>query len=425
MGFGKYHAEFVGGYSMHASSRLSWALVYIVLLAVSAYAVGLPDLHTGVRSAAAAAVTSTVAAAGGISLIQLVTGSLLLPRFVVFSSALVLVPWYALCAGAATDGRDRDENRDRILAVVGPAEAEELEADLADAAERPATLVGVLDAVLARPAEGRRPIAEWVRDRHANVIVLDRLAASDDSIVEQVAQLHEDGTVRVRTLTLFYDEWLGKLPLPELERVSLMFDIGEMHRARYGRIKRLFDIVAGVVGLVVLAVAAPVIAIGNVFANRGSLFFRQERVGRNGAPFSIVKLRSMRSSDTEVDSGAWTCEDDPRITTLGRWLRRSHLDELPQAWNLLRGDLSVCGPRPEQPRYVTELTQKIPFYNLRHLVRPGLTGWAQVKYDYGSTDEDALEKLQYEFWYLRHQTLVLDARIMVRTLRSVVGRSGR
>ncbi len=122
---------------------------------------------------------------------------------------------------------------------------------------------------------------------------------------------------------------------------------------------------------------------------------------------------------------AWTAPDDPRVTRFGAWLRRTHLDELPQVLNVLRGDLSVVGPRPEQPHYVTELAAKIPFYDLRHLVRPGLTGWAQVKYPYGSSEGDALEKLQYEFYYLRHQGLGLDVRILGRTIRSIVRRGGR
>ena len=425
IGFGKYHAAYVGDYSLHASGRLTWSLVYAVLLSGAAYALGLPDLRPSLRSALGTAALSTLVAGVGISLVQLSLGSLLLPRFVVFSTALVLVPWYGLCAALAADGRTRDEGRDRILAVVGPGEAAAMEEQLDEAPERSASIVGVLDPGLATAGDGRRPVLAWARDRGANVIVLDRAAAADDTIVEQVAELHEQGDVRVRTLTLFYDEWLGKLPLSELERVSLMFDIGELHRARYGRVKRLLDVVAGLAGLVALAIAIPAVVVGNLVANRGPLFFRQERVGRNGRPFSILKLRSMGPAAADAEAGTWTSEDDPRITPFGCWLRRSHLDELPQAWNVLRGDLSLCGPRPEQPRYVAELVEKIPFYNLRHLVRPGLTGWAQVKYAYGATEDDALEKLQYEFWYLRHQTLFLDARIVVRTLRSVVGRSGR
>jgi lipopolysaccharide/colanic/teichoic acid biosynthesis glycosyltransferase len=130
-------------------------------------------------------------------------------------------------------------------------------------------------------------------------------------------------------------------------------------------------------------------------------------------------------AEAGADTGEWTVPDDPRITPFGGWLRRTHVDELPQAWNLLRGDLSLVGPRPEQPRYVDQLKDKVPFYDLRHLVRPGLTGWAQVKYDYGSSEADALEKLQYEFWYLRHQRVRLDLQIVARTLRHVLGRGGR
>ncbi len=130
----------------------------------------------------------------------------------------------------------------------------------------------------------------------------------------------------------------------------------------------------------------------------------------------------MRPGDGTTE---WTADDDPRITPFGAWLRRTHLDELPQVLNILRGHLSIVGPRPEQPRYVEALEGKIPFYRLRHLVRPGLTGWAQVKYPYGANQADAIEKLQYEFYYLRHQGLALDLRIIGRTVRSVVGRGGR
>jgi lipopolysaccharide/colanic/teichoic acid biosynthesis glycosyltransferase len=257
----------------------------------------------------------------------------------------------------------------------------------------------------------------------ASVVVLDREAQNDESIVGQAAALHEAG-IRVRTLTLFYDEWLGKLPVWELERVSLMFDIGELHRARYGRLKRLFDVAVALIGLVAFAVAVPLVLVGDLIANRGRLFYRQKRVGKNGAAFDILKFRTMRPEGENLPS-EWTTEDDPRITPFGRILRRTHVDELPQLVSVLRGDLSVIGPRPEQPQYVRELVGKIPFYDLRHRVRPGLTGWAQVKYGYAGSESDALQKLQYEFYYLRHQSLTLDARILGRTARHIVGRGGR
>jgi lipopolysaccharide/colanic/teichoic acid biosynthesis glycosyltransferase len=205
--------------------------------------------------------------------------------------------------------------------------------------------------------------------------------------------------------------------------VALMFDIGEIHRARYGRFKRALDLAIGVVVVPVFLACIPLVFLANFAANRGPLFYRQRRVGRNNEEFTIWKFRTMRP---DVDAPTtWTTTDDPRVTRFGRVLRRTHVDELPQTVNLLRGELSTVGPRPEQPRYVDDLSEKIRFYRLRHLVRPGITGWAQVKYDYGSTDIDAMEKLQYEFWYLRHQGLVLDVRVIGRSLRSVVGRGGR
>ncbi|HET7721003.1 MAG TPA: sugar transferase, partial [Acidimicrobiales bacterium] len=290
--------------------------------------------------------------------------------------------------------------------------------------ERPAVLAWVLSPAEAAVETGpEQPLVEVVRATRATAVVLDRVALADQSIVAQAATLHEAG-VRVRTLSLFYDEWLGKLPLAELERISLMFDIGELHRARYGRVKRILDGLGAAAGMVVLAAVIPVVWIGNLVGNRGPLLYRQTRVGKGGKEFQILKFRTM----TPGGSGAatqWTADGDPRITPFGAWLRKSHLDELPQVVNIFRGDLSVVGPRPEQPRYVDELEKKIPFYGLRHLVRPGLTGWAQVKYPYGASEGDALEKLQYEFYYLRHQGLALDLRVTGRTLRSVLGRAGR
>jgi lipopolysaccharide/colanic/teichoic acid biosynthesis glycosyltransferase len=231
--------------------------------------------------------------------------------------------------------------------------------------------------------------------------------------------------VRIRTLSLFYEEWLAKLPLSELERVSLMFDIGEVHRARYSRVKRLLDVGMALPGMVLLVCLAPFVLVANLVGNRGPLLYRQERVGKGGERFQILKLRTMRVVVGDGQPSEWTSEDDPRITPVGHVLRRTHLDELPQVVNILRGDLSVVGPRPEQPRYVAELSNKLPFYDLRHLVRPGLTGWAQVMYGYAGDKTDALQKLQYEFFYLRHQKLSFDLRIVGRTVRSVLGLDGR
>jgi len=421
LGLSKAHAV-ENGYDLTESFRFAWALTYIALLAACAYGVGLPELGGTRRSVVLASIGSTAAAAGAMSVLQLLAGSALLPRFVLFATPAVLLPWSVLCADLARDGWDRAGRRDRLVVVAGLAAAADLADELGADPEHPAVVACILEPqAAAQHRPGIRPLVDAVEANAATAVVLDRAAQADDSIVAQAAELHEAG-IRIRTLSLFYEQWLGKLPMSELERVSLMFDIGEVHRARYGRMKRILDLCAGGVGLVVLIAVAPVAVVGNRFANRGPLFYRQPRVGKNGRVFEILKFRTMRPGPASTE---WTATDDPRITPFGAWLRRTHLDELPQVVNILRGHLSVVGPRPEQPRYVDTLETKLAFYRLRHLVRPGLTGWAQVKYDYGATDGDALEKLQYEFYYLRHQGLALDLRIIGRTLRSVVGRGGR
>lgn len=421
---GKYHAANVADprYDFTNSFRFAWSIAYITFLCGSAYALGLPDLARGRRTALAIAVGASASAAVAISVAQLALGSALLPRFVVFGTAVLVVPWYVVCAAMSSGGRLRQEGRDRVVLVAGSEDAAALRADLERSPERPAKVVAFLtpDESTVTGA-GIRRLTDAVLPVKATVLVLSREAQSDESIVHQAAELHERG-VRVRTLSLFYEEWLGKMPLTELERMGLMFDIGELHRARYGRMKRAIDVAVALPGLVLLVVVIPFVAIGNLAGNRGPLFFKQMRVGRASRPFTIHKFRTMRP---DGGPATWTSADDPRVTSFGRLLRRTHVDELPQAVNLLAGSISLVGPRPEQVKYVEELVEKIPFYGLRHLVRPGITGWAQVKYYYGASDLDAMEKLQYEFYYLRHQGLTLDARIVGRTLRSVVGRGGR
>jgi lipopolysaccharide/colanic/teichoic acid biosynthesis glycosyltransferase len=310
------------------------------------------------------------------------------------------------------------------VVVAEPGAAELLRLDLGHAPERPASIVAVLDPDGARDVrDGHQPLVDVARSCKATVVVFDRTGQADDALVAQAAALHATG-VRIRTLSLFYEEWLGKLPAGELERVSLMFDIGELHRWRYGRTKRLADVVVAVASAPFLVLAVPLVWLGNLVGNRGPLLYRQARIGRHGQEFQIVKFRTMVPAG-EQPANEWTSEDDPRITRFGSVLRRTHVDELPQLVNILRGELSLVGPRPEQPHYVAELSGKLPFYEIRHLVRPGLTGWAQVKYGYAGNETDALEKLQYEFFYLRRQGLLFDASIVGWTLRSVLGGQGR
>ncbi len=428
VGLSKVHAV-VHGYDYTDSARFGWSLALVLSFLAAAYGFGLPEVTRTRRAAWMASVGAAFTGAIAVSVAQLIVGDALLPRIVVFGSALVLVPWYVLCAHLADDARHRAGERDRVVLVGDLDEAETLRVELDRSAERPAIVVAALTPEAARPHDPpTRPLVDVVRAERGSVLVLNRAAQSDEELVLQAALLHEQG-VRVRTLSLFYEQYLGKLPLSELERVSLLFDIGEVHAPRYARLKRMLDVAAATAGLVALFVITPVVLLGNLFANRGPLVYCQARVGRAGETFQIWKFRTMLpdpATSVATDGGSEpTAESDVRVTPFGGFLRRTHLDELPQVVNILRGELSIVGPRPEQPHLVERLSQKIPFYGLRHLVRPGLTGWAQVKYHYGADDLDALEKLQYEFFYLRHQGLSLDLRVMARTTRSMVGQDGR
>lgn len=418
----KWHAA-ANEYDFTGSFRFAWALFFSLLLTVSAYAFGLPDA-VDVRRSTRAALAAVAVGAGAISLLQLIVGDALLPRFVVFGTAAAVVPFLVLLTTVAAGGTARMEERVRVLFVGDALEAKMLATDVRMGPESPVQLVATLDVLHAEPSmETPHPLSSAVSSAGATVLVLSREAQANELLVHEAAALHETG-IRVRTLSLFYEQWLGKLPLQELERTSLMFDISELHRPEYSRAKRLLDLGLALVGGLVLLLLIPVVVVGNLVANRGPLFYRQLRVGKGGATFEILKFRTMRPQSGQLVN-EWTVEDDPRITPFGRVLRKSHVDEMPQMMNILRGDLSIVGPRPEQPAYVEELVAKLPFYAFRHLVRPGLTGWAQVKYGYAGNESDALEKLQYDFYYLRHQGVRFDLRIIGRTLRSVVGRRGR
>jgi lipopolysaccharide/colanic/teichoic acid biosynthesis glycosyltransferase len=426
VGVQKAHAAWIGTppYDLFPSWLFVFGLLYAAILALAAYGMGLPDVPVERGKALGVALGVSVAAAGIMSVLQLLAGQPLVGRVVIFGSAIVAVPIQLAASVLANSGRERAEARDRVVFVGRATEAAQLRDDLALAPERASTLVASLDDTAASVRDGRRPLVELVRRERAAVLVIDRTAQMDQTVIDQAAELHEGG-VRVRTLLEFYEEWLAKLPLSELERESLFFDISEIHRVRYAHTKRILDLGCAVVSLIPLALAVPFVLLGNLLANRGPLLFTQDRVGRGGSTFKILKFRTMSPSTTAGGAGEWTAADDPRITPFGKFMRVTHVDELPQVINILKGELSMVGPRPEQPHYVAQLNELLPFYDMRHLVRPGLTGWAQVKYGYAADERDALQKLQYEFFYLRRQSVFFDLRILFRTIRSTLGGEGR
>jgi len=408
--------------SSEAQPAIWWVLLFVLIL-VGSYGLGLPEMPRSRAEAFARGLGAVGIAFGAVSLIQLGLVETLIPRSSILLIVLVMPLWSVLVWNLATDLNLRSAQKDRVMLITDrPDDAAALRADLDGRQEAGAVLVDVMTVAAATSGSLSSPaVLARVSEVNPTVIVLDRSAQADDRIVMQVSQIHRSG-VRVRTMALFYEGWLGKLPLAELAQVSLLFDIGEVHRAGYARAKRVFDVGLGLAGIGVACLIIPAVLVGNRLGNRGPLLFAQERVGKDGEPFTMYKFRTMTESS---DNSTWTSGVDVRVTSFGRMMRKLHIDELPQMFNIVRGQLSIVGPRPEQVGYVAELRTKIPFYDDRHIVRPGLTGWAQVKLGYTATDQDALEKLQYDFYYLRRQSIAFDLRIVGRTLREVIGGLGR
>jgi sugar transferase (PEP-CTERM system associated) len=224
----------------------------------------------------------------------------------------------------------------------------------------------------------------------------------------------------------FYEQITGKIPIESLRLGMLLFSSG-FRLSRFLVIyKRVASIVVSIVGLVLSLPLFPFVAFAIKLTSPGPLLYHQKRVGRNGTIFYCRKFRTMRA-DAEADTGAtWTGDEDPRITSVGRFLRITRLDEIPQLWNVLQGDMSLIGPRPERPEFIEWLKREIPFYDLRHTVRPGITGWAQIRYKYGSSVEDAKEKLRYDLFYIKNLSPGLDALILFDTVKTILlGRGAR
>ena len=237
--------------------------------------------------------------------------------------------------------------------------------------------------------------------------------------------------VRLRTGVVFdhlasvYEEYTGKIALENLRPSWLIFSAGFRKTRTLLAAKRAFDVVAAVCGLVL---ASPLMLLATIIVKLESpgdpILYHQDRVGLNGKVFTIHKFRTMRT-DAEAGTGPiWSRANDTRVTSVGRFMRKTRLDEIPQLWNVLCGEMSLIGPRPERPSFVEQLTQQIPFYGQRHVVKPGLTGWAQVRYSYGASVEDAVEKMQYDLFYVKNMSMRFDVVIAFETVKTVLLRRG-
>jgi exopolysaccharide biosynthesis polyprenyl glycosylphosphotransferase len=234
------------------------------------------------------------------------------------------------------------------------------------------------------------------------------------------------GNITVISLTEYYEHFLLRLPVDSLENDWLGRSMGyNLLHDRVGiRLKRVVDLVFACLVFVITLPLMLIITLVIRMTSPGPAIFRQQRVGLHGKVFTLYKFRSM-VHDAEKQGAQWSEVDDPRVTPFGKFLRASRLDELPQLWNLILGNMSLIGPRPERPEFVNDLKQQIPFYEMRELVSPGVTGWAQVMYSYGSSVEDARRKLEYDLYYINNHSIRLDISIIFKTLLVVITGVGR
>jgi len=230
--------------------------------------------------------------------------------------------------------------------------------------------------------------------------------------------------VKIEEATTWLEKISGKIEVENLSPSWLVFGEGFRRSTAFIMVRRVVSIIISLIGLICALPLFPFIVLAIRLDSEGPVFYTQTRVGKAGRTFKVVKFRTMRQDAEAANGPQWADNNDPRVTRIGRFLRFSRLDEIPQLWCVLKGDMAFVGPRPERPEFIEQLSREIPYYGVRHMVRPGITGWAQVKYKYGSTVEDAREKLQYDLYYIKHVSIGLDLLIMFQTIKTVLLRRG-
>lgn len=251
------------------------------------------------------------------------------------------------------------------------------------------------------------------------------VSVNDPKYSPEVARyLFENIDLKIQyfNLTDFYEKITGKVPISSLERHWFLENITQKNKQWFTITKRIIDIILVIFfGLIALLIL-PFIALAIKLESSGPLIYKQTRVGLNNKIFTVYKLRSM-AKNAEKNGAVWAAENDSRVTKVGKFLRKTRLDEVPQFINILKGNMSFVGPRPERPEFVATLKEAIPFYNERHLIKPGLSGWAQINFPYGASVEDAREKLQYDLFYIKNQSIALDISIILKTINTVFNKS--
>lgn len=240
------------------------------------------------------------------------------------------------------------------------------------------------------------------------------------NLYNQLINLLENGFI-IREYTQLYEAITHRIPVQYVSRdFYRYFPFNRSNQNHlYMLITRILELIFAFAGVVFGIMFLPLVLIGNVFGNRGKLFYIQTRIGKNGKPFSIYKYRTM-VKNAEINGAVFSTSNDVRVTPFGKFLRKTRLDEFPQFINIIKGDMAIIGPRPERPVFVKEIAEIMPFYETRHVIKPGLTGWAQVNYSYGDSLEDSLVKLQYDLYYIKHRSFFLDINIIIKTISTVL-----
>jgi exopolysaccharide biosynthesis polyprenyl glycosylphosphotransferase len=268
----------------------------------------------------------------------------------------------------------------------------------------------------------RDKLTDFVKEHKVAEIVVaaQKTDGITSTLYQQLLHLLESGKI-IREYTQVYESKTQRIPVHYMARdFYSFFPFSRSNQNKlYLTIVRIVEIVLSIVGITFGFILLPFILIGNSMANRGQLFYHQKRVGKDGINFDILKFRTM-ISNAEAEGAVFSTFNDGRITVFGKFLRKTRLDEIPQCINILSGDMAVIGPRPERPNFVKEIADRMPFYETRHIIKPGLTGWAQVNYSYGETIEDSLIKLQYDLYYIKHRSFYLDLNIALKTITTVL-----
>jgi len=274
----------------------------------------------------------------------------------------------------------------------------------------------------------RHALRRMITEHRIDIVVLaiTHVPAVHPDLFQILLGCREQG-IELEPMVRIYERLTGRVPVDHAgSNLDVILPAAQpAGRRLFLLLKRLTDVVLACLGLLATAMLSPWVALANRATSPGPLFYSQIRVGKGGRPFRLVKFRSMIPNAEESSGAVWAKEKDTRVTQVGRLLRKTRLDEMPQSWNVLRGQMSLVGPRPERPEFVAELMTRLPFYQARHAVRPGMTGWAQVCYGYGGSEQDSLMKLQYDLYYIKHQSIDLELAILIKTASVMLHLRGR